>query len=281
MKLYKYLHPDRIDILKNKSIRFSPPVAFNDPFEFKPVLSGIASSDYFKQCIDEQLDSFIDVKLSEIPDAIKKTLPKSKVREFVKIQIESNGQLFESLMESATKQFSAVLSEKSNEAIGVLSLTQKPDNLLMWSHYADSHKGFCIGFNSEHSFFNRKRSEKDEFYYLRKVEYLKERPTKLMVDMDGTDIFLLKSDVWKYEKEWRMCAVLSDADEVKDSILPAVHLFRFPPDAIDEVIIGANADVNLVDEIVKLLKMNLQFKHVKIKRAVVSDTKYVLEFNDL
>lgn len=184
-------------------------------------------------------------------------------------------------MESATKQFSAVLSEKSNEAIGVLSLTQKPDNLLMWSHYADSHKGFCIGFNSEHSFFNRKRSEKDEFYYLRKVEYLEERPTKLMVDMDGTDIFLLKSDVWKYEKEWRMCAVLSDADEVKNSILPAVHLFRFPPDAIDEVIIGANADVNLVDEIVKLLKMNLQFKHVKIKRAVVSDTKYVLEFNDL
>ena len=60
MKLYKYLHPDRIDVLKNKSIRFSPPVAFNDPFEFKPVLSGIASSDYFKQYMDEQLDSFID-----------------------------------------------------------------------------------------------------------------------------------------------------------------------------------------------------------------------------
>ncbi|TON60670.1 hypothetical protein, partial [Vibrio parahaemolyticus] len=62
---------------------------------------------------------------------------------------------------------------------------------------------------------------------------------------------------------------------------PAVHLFSFPPDAIDEVIIGANADVNLVDEIINLLKMNLHFKHVKIKRAVVSDTKYALEFNDL
>ncbi|MHB1646801.1 MAG: DUF2971 domain-containing protein [Candidatus Acididesulfobacter diazotrophicus] len=30
----------------------------------------------------------------------------------------------------------------------VLSLTQSKDNILMWSHYAKSHKGFCIGFKS-------------------------------------------------------------------------------------------------------------------------------------
>jgi len=36
MTLYKYLHPDRIDLLQNLLIRFTQPGAFNDPFEMQP-----------------------------------------------------------------------------------------------------------------------------------------------------------------------------------------------------------------------------------------------------
>ncbi|MYL96140.1 DUF2971 domain-containing protein, partial [Citrobacter werkmanii] len=32
---------------------------------------------------------------------------------------------------------------------GVICLTPKPDNYLMWSHYAASHTGFCIGFDEK------------------------------------------------------------------------------------------------------------------------------------
>lgn len=32
---------------------------------------------------------------------------------------------------------------------GILSLTTKRDNLLMWSHYSNSHKGYCIGFDKK------------------------------------------------------------------------------------------------------------------------------------
>jgi len=36
-----------------------------------------------------------------------------------------------------------------NEEFGIFSLSKSKNNLLMWSHYADSHKGYCIGFDHE------------------------------------------------------------------------------------------------------------------------------------
>jgi hypothetical protein len=281
VKLFKYLHPDRIDVLKNTAIRFSPPMAFNDPFEFKPVISGVASGEYFNTFIEENLDSVVESMLSELPSELKKSIPRSTMLELAKAFFEKNPNLLSNMMDRVKPQFSTILSEKSNELIGVLSLTEKPDNLLMWSHYSESHRGYCIGFDSNHSFFNRKRSEKDEFYYLRKVKYLDHRPSKLMVDMNGTDMFLLKSDIWEYEQEWRMCAVLPDADTILKVGDSKIHLFNFPTDAIKEIIIGVNAENSLIQSILSLVNNNPLLSHVKIKQAVVSEKEYALSFNDL
>ena len=275
------MHPDRIDVLKNQSIRFSPPIAFNDPVEFKPIMSGVASNDFFQKYMDKHLDELIEDQLTEIPDEIKNTMPQLQLREYLRSCVRSNETLFNHLLEGARENVSIKLFEKSNEFIGVLSLTQKPDNLLMWSHYADSHRGYCLGFDSNHPFFNRKRSENDEFYHLRKVKYLETRPSKLMVDMDGTDMFLLKSDVWDYEKEWRMCAALTDANTIISSVTPQIHLFDFPADAISDIIIGVNADASLIDQILSLRARNSELKHVTIQQASVSESQFSLDFNDL
>ncbi|EJS4021986.1 DUF2971 domain-containing protein [Vibrio parahaemolyticus] len=281
MKLYKYLHPNRIDVLKNRAIRFSPPNAFNDPFEFKPVIGGLASDAYIDAYMAENFDSIVESELSNLPKHIRSQIPKSKFQELVKLYIKNNSEVFNAVMHKAKEHVSAALTEKSNELIGVLSLTEKADNLLMWSHYAESHSGYCIGFKSNHSFFNRKRSEKDEFYHLRKVQYLPYRPSKLMVDMNGTDMFLLKSNIWEYEQEWRMCAVLPEADMIINTIDPAVHLFNFPADLIEEVIIGVNAKASLIEAILRTIGENAELSHVKVKQASVSETEYALCFKDL
>ncbi|MBL7103181.1 MAG: DUF2971 domain-containing protein [Bacteroidales bacterium] len=39
--------------------------------------------------------------------------------------------------------------KKQNDHYGILSLSAKWDNILIWGHYAEKHKGFCIGFNEE------------------------------------------------------------------------------------------------------------------------------------
>ena len=36
---------------------------------------------------------------------------------------------------------------ESFKDLGVLSLSERFDSILMWSHYANHHKGFCLGFS--------------------------------------------------------------------------------------------------------------------------------------
>ena len=43
--------------------------------------------------------------------------------------------------------------------IGIFSLSKVPDNILMWSHYADSHKGIVLEFDSNHAYFNKFKYE--------------------------------------------------------------------------------------------------------------------------
>lgn len=39
------------------------------------------------------------------------------------------------------------------DTMGVLSLTKRFDNQLMWAHYADSHKGIVLEFDPSSDFF--------------------------------------------------------------------------------------------------------------------------------
>ncbi len=48
----------------------------------------------------------------------------------------------------------AAVRNRCNSSFGVLSLTRQPLNGLMWSHYADSHRGMVIGFDIEACGFN-------------------------------------------------------------------------------------------------------------------------------
>lgn len=75
--------------------------------------------------------------------------------------IEVNKQTGKNILEKLEKEkkLSDILAkmEASVRSVGVLSLTQDPVNALMWSHYADEHRGLCIGFR-----FSQKITEYDE-----------------------------------------------------------------------------------------------------------------------
>jgi len=43
----------------------------------------------------------------------------------------------------------ARLFEKKKQTTFVTCFSEVENNLLLWSHYADKHKGACIGFNTE------------------------------------------------------------------------------------------------------------------------------------
>ncbi len=139
-------------------------------------------------------------------------------------------------------------NSKNSLDYGILSLTTKRDNLLMWSHYANSHKGFCVGFDttileSASSGYLKKIIYADEFYQIGLFDELKE----------FDKLFLIKSGHWQYEDEYRI---------VRRGVPNKV--FNFPNEAISEIIIGLQMPDNIIQEVLeiafkKFTKANVYF----------------------
>jgi len=147
--------------------------------------------------------------------------------------------------------------------IGVISLSENKENLLMWAHYANEHKGVVAGISHFpdfgsifHNLFRADtliNSSWSEDYspfdgISRPVSYrkgLRYRNDKFdydysNIDAEGADrmlyeVFMQKSDEWIYEQEHRVVLRLEQADRV---IIENVQ--HIENDAIRNIVISAN-----------------------------------------
>lgn len=261
--MYKYCHPDRVDILKNRMIRFSPPLVLNDPFELSPYIKSLASTEFTQEIMTQAISEL----LLEYP--ILKTMPSSRLHEV------SADWLSIFLSESTRSLVSNGLQNKLNN-YGVLCLTETRNNLLMWSHYADSHQGFVIEFNPANDFFCRKISGEDMLRHLRKVSYSMNRPAINLSQETGENILFTKSEEWAYEEEWRMLMPLKMASTTIESPESSVHLFRFPSQAIRSVIFGCRIKKHTQEEILKALDTE-EMRHVKTYKSTINQQHYKID----
>lgn len=186
-ELYKYYSGDFnvIEHLKNPSIKLATTKSLNDPFEV-------------------QLSNELANKLTE-----RRLASYSKT--FIKNVISR---------EDLKKSY-----EKISEQYGVISLTETHRNILMWAHYANSHKGVCIGYKTtfieelnyrEHPVIDEWRG----IYTPEKIRYDSKR-FELKIDDETTEnesimqAMLKKSDDWIYEKEHRCIVPFHMADRFK------------------------------------------------------------------
>ena len=137
----------------------------------------------------------------------------------------------------------ALFHKHLNEEVGVFSLTEYKDDILMWSHYADQHKGICIEFRPV-------KEEHDNFYYqaLNVVYPKKNNPPQLNFYeyRNNPEEWIIKCLTtkalhWEYEGEWRIIDVKEGPG--KRSI---------PEGIISSVILGCRIEKNDYDLIMKL-----------------------------
>jgi hypothetical protein len=128
---YRAINKYSLETLINNTIYFSKHTDFNDPFEFST--------------------PFPDLKImyTEISKGVDKLLAK-------KIISIGDHQHLKKVCRKIIEEKSSSLDQKHEEIkkslakTGVYSLSKTNDEILMWSHYADNHKGFCIGFENLH-----------------------------------------------------------------------------------------------------------------------------------
>lgn len=168
--------------------------------------------------------------------------------------------------------------------VGILSLSEIHDNLLMWAHYTEGHTGFVLMLDGSHDFFKGDYSSPSiakGFAKPERVEYSVERP-QVSIEYPPTDILLFKSSDWKYEKEWRYLKHLKDADKRHEP--PDTHsvdLFRLPPECIVGVILGCYRSEELKNNILRLQRDDLEFRHLRIQQAFMSDRYYRLIIKEI
>lgn len=106
-------------------------------------------------------------------------------------------------------------------------------NILMWSHYADRHKGFCVKYNFSRDYIFHYDDEHQSSRAYLPVVY---QPDNLFLDRENLtfmDGFMRKAPVWQYENEVRL---LSYNPSEKS------HFVSEPLDkksSIEEIIFGA------------------------------------------
>jgi Protein of unknown function (DUF2971) len=282
VSLFKYVHEDRIDILENGLIRFTQPATFNDPFEMSPCITSLMPDGESDTFFESEWKPQLRKAYEALPFEKRELLPYPQFQQLMSEEKQQLGTTYKRWSQMAGPLLSQILPEKLNEAIGVLSLTSKPDNLLMWAHYANSHQGFVIEFDETHPFFNQRRTETDELRYLRKVNYAMERPLTAMTDEAiGIDVFCTKSQEWQYEQEWRMMVALDDCTK-KIAVAPnALYLFALPPECVTGIILGCRTTSATKTRVVELLRSDSRYRHLNMRDAVTHAARFALRFRDL
>jgi len=273
MRLFKYFSSDRLQILENRLIRFSPPSAFNDPFEFLPSIKSIATPNELLEFVKEDAkkrgpELFEQSGLSAL--GVSEESFNNYLTSFL-----SNAEDFAlQMMKAAIPRTQQTIFDSLNNNVGVLCLSEKNDDLLMWAHYADCHKGFVVEFDADSSFFNRKLSDKDSFRHLRKVRYNHRRPAVTLTDTNDEEIFLTKSSHWEYEAEWRIMLPLADADSTVTVRGEVVSLFEVPLAAIKSVIFGAKFPESLSNDTMESLSFLEGYESLEFYKARIHLTDY-------
>ncbi len=227
-------------LLTERTIYFAKPSEFNDPFDGNiPIRWDLLT---YEDCVKKNM---------EIINIRHKDKDQKAVYEYAK-KVTDEKTLWhpDKLAKERPEQL-----EKWNNIIGLISLSETPSNILMWSHYADNHKGFVVGFDTG------KLSTEYDIDYIEAIIYQKSYP--LIDGFDDTTTqfykkFFHKSDLWSYEKEWRL-----SKNHIENRIL------KLEKSAITEVILGCMVTEETKSEISSIIREEFGGK-VKLSQATKS-----------
>lgn len=146
----------------------------------------------------------------------------------------------------------------------------------MWAHYADSHRGFLVEFDSESPFFDVRRSHDDALRHLGKVTYSAKRPARTLVEIQDFSPFMTKGLDWEYKAEWRMTVTLESAHQIIGEGAEAIHLYQFPASAVREVVFGCKMLSEKKAEIRNCLSDDATYAHVTMHQIEIDREEYRL-----
>ena len=292
---YKYVSAETAKaILTTEKVRWSSPRLFNDPFDVQFDLQfPFTEEKYVDAVVKKMRTHFKDGRKQEVVadsttvaafnyllDVMGKGDP-AQINEYID----------EIVRPSAIEGYQKVQGnlESKNQFVRdslfglcIFCMSEKYDDLLMWSHYAASHTGAVIKF--------RCLPELDTaFCAATPVQYQPDMPAWATLDELIEDLFAekplgtihhfhrlaaTKSTAWEYEKEWRMISKFRNPELVYQGYVD----YKIFPEEVSGIIFGCRISSDAKAEIQEILAA--KFSHATQLQASTDPSQSGLVFSD-
>ncbi len=249
--LYKFekLNVQTLRNLKNAQFYFNTPASFNDPFDcsaldIPAILTDKNVVEIFRRYLHNN-NILIDFEISSIKDVPKKNID----------QIHEG--------------FEKMFREKQDELLhrrGCTCFSEVKDNILLWSHYAEGHKGICLEFDTSFPLFSkaRKVDYSPNFPLIDPIKMLFSSKNEIIEEVNKP--LFAKYEGWSYEKEWRLFHEEPNKEYV------------YPVQALKSVYFGLSVD--RADLEIVCLILHGQSKDIKFYEAHKDKSKPSLSFRE-
>lgn len=289
---YKYLtHETTLAVLGSRSVRYNSPLAFNDPFDiqsglhFEFDLAGLHAKVVDRIHEFASATSMPDVDSSDVWGQLV-----LKVREYYpshgfdrKRWIELTAPSFANLSQvirDTQEQYQALWGKKLLPGVRVFCVSEERDNLLMWAHYARNHTGAVLELwslpeeDNPLSVARPIEYAKNPLPFFTETEFIEDLTGIRKLDSDGLyrRYAYAKSDLWSYEREWRVWYPFSESKESFDTV-------PLRNSEVAAIYFGCNASPEFVQRALEICRA--LYPHTKTFKARKSGVRYALEYTEI
>ena len=248
---------------------FSSPKSFNDPYDVLVYANRDKINEYIKTMIDTYMEDYVHDKIDEA-----RRDPLGHAPSAIALWYGDKKEVFFKVFLNQVSDCVTEIKEMVREKQKVISFSENIDNILMWSHYAEYHKGFCLIFDKDelqkandydfdgkqirkkHRLVKVQYTDKRIDLSLEMAEYVKtHKMNPFNRDMEPAfnlsqetlrNILVQKAKVWEYEAEWRLIPRYIDLEKGSNMMYT-----RIDPIA---VVCGAECDPQNREKIIDICR---------------------------
>lgn len=230
--------------LRDRTIYCSNPANFNDPWDCKPHFN----TELLEQPVEHQRH------VQWAVDICRQYNPMMSAEDInhMEAKLLSDPQFLAATLNQTSKDMRTAFSAQYR----VYCLGPDVGNLLMWSHYADSHKGICLEFSTRN----------EVMCCPLRIKYFNEFPIMRLYSTDEAETLLpllTKANVWEYEDEYRIIAQEQSNATGPDTLITESNLLKLPDGALLSIIVGCQGPYDEVLSLVSEVAPDVTVKMAK------------------
>lgn len=245
--LYKYREDNDycLDCLENNKLHLSSPNDFNDPYD---------------SAFSLNVSEFFESNISKLAKYYGAATHKYVSEEDIRYIFNQNPQMIDIA--------SGMYVNTARDILRVCSFSTSYKSILMWSHYANQHKGVCFKYEFEKSDAKNLTDCIYPVIYTDKIfdiiSNLHNLPCKYQL------CSLIKSTIWKYEQEWRFTFQFSALGAPSTLPMPlpkAIYLGTLIDKSFKEKIINVSKKKGI-----PIYQMNMNRQEFKLSTELINLT---------